>query len=344
MILAALMTTTMIATGGFGIFSDNPLTEAFKEVIGENFPVDFLNQFNTYMANLSAPQIPPVADSNTDRESSPDPVGALLSLFEKNTGADSNNKTPFPIEETLVALASTQTKVVLIQNANFTMTQAQIQTLTAIPTITLTSQPTVTQSPIPTQTFQLIYYPPTATKKPEPVVNPPTFTFTPTNTPTPVPTHLLLYSTFVSPGNLGSRSSLDGSCVQPWGYSNYHAFIGYSNADSIANMPSNYGIPINLPVQSLSNVIISADWASLMDGNIDVTLNFAGVVSSTWWSGVEDEFGNFIDGTTLNCDGWTNDTSLFTGNFGVRNQTDATWIKSGTRDCSLAAAVVCIAY
>lgn len=341
MLLGTLLTTTMIATGGYGAFSDNPLTSAFQDVIGENFPPELLNPFNAFMANLSAPQIPPVTDSESDRESPLDPVGAILSLFEKNTSiTNSNNKTPFPIEATLVALASTQTEVVSIQNTSFTMTQAQIQTQTAMPTITLTSLPTMTQTTVPTLTsLPVYYYPPTATEKPEP-----TPTFTPTNTPVPAPTHLLLYSTFLSPGNLGSRSSLEGQCIQPWGYSSYHAFIGYSNIDSIANMPSNYGIPTNLPVQSLSNVIIATDWASLMDGNIDVTLNSAGVVSSTWWSGVEDEFGNFVDGTTLNCDGWTNSTSLFTGNFGVRNQTDATWIMSGTRDCSLAAAVVCVAY
>ena len=331
----------MIATGGFGVLSDNSVTYAFQDLIGENFPVDFLNRFNTYMANLSAPQIPPAPDSGADKGSPLDPVGIILSVFKQNIpSVDQTNKTLSPIESTLIALASTQTEVVAIQNTNLTMTQAQIQTQTAIPTITKTLLPTVTQTTVPTWTpLPVYYYPPTATEEPEPEP-----TFTPTDTPIPAPTHLLLYSTFISPGNLGPRSSLDGSCVQSWGYSNYHAFIGYSNADSIANMPSTYGIPTNLPVQSLSSVVIATDWAALMDGNIDVTLNSAGIVSSTWWSGVEDEFGNFIDGTTLNCNGWTNGTTLSTGNVGVRNQTDPTWIKSGTRDCSLAAAVVCIAY
>ncbi len=348
MLPAALLTTIMVATGGFGAFSDNPLTEAFQDVIAENFPVELLNPFNAYMANLSAPQIPLEADSGVGKVSPPDPVGAILSLFEKSTSVtDSNNKTPFPIESTLVALASTQTEVVSIQNANFTMTQSQIQTQTAFPTITVTSLPTVTQSPIPTQTFQLIYYPPTATKKPEPV-NPPTFTFTPTNTPTPIPNHLTLYKGAISTGGFGPRSSADALCTAglPAGFSTYHAFVGFSASDSIANMATNYGMPTNLPIQSVTNVVIANDWADLMDGTIDVTLSAAGVLSpgDWWWSGSEDGFGNHINGTTASCMGWTSNSGSDPGIAGYHGDPNSPWLRDTIAGCGDPLPVLCIAY
>ncbi len=343
MLLAALLTTTMIVTSGFGAFSDNPLTEAFQVVISESFPAELVNLFNAYMANLSAPQIPLAPDSGTDKVSLPDPVGTILRLFAKNTSnTDSNNKTPFPMESTLAALASTQTEVVSIQNANLTMTQAQIQTLTAIPTITLTSLPTITQTTVPTWTpLPVYYYPPTATEKPEPE---PTFTFT----PIPLPNHLVLYEGNGLPtGNLGPRSNADAFCSSslPAGFSNSHAFIGFSVSDSIANMPINYGVPTNLPIQSDTNIVIANNWADLMDGNIDVSLSAAGVLfpGDIWWSGSESDGVQDTPIYTPDCQEWTNGIT-FSGAYGNSDNLDSTWIHDSNLLCFNVISVLCVAY
>lgn len=345
MLLAALLTTVMVATGGFGAFSDNPLTTAFQDVIGENFPVDFLNQFNAYMANLSAPQIPPAADSESDGESPPDPVGMILSFFGSESTFVANE--PSFIDATITALAQTQTQVVISQSRTATITPVQTHTQTFIPSVTFTSPPTVTQSPIPTWTFRPIYFPPTATNQPEPK---PTFTFTntPTFTPTPVPNRLVLYLGGISEGNIGPRSTADAFCASNpiSGFSNYRAFIGYSTSDSIANLASNYGIPINLPIQSVTNIVIANDWTDLMDGNIDVALSAAGVLSpgDWWWSGAEDGFGNHIDGTTPSCFGWSSNSGSDPGSSGYHGSTDFTWLRDAVAGCGDPLAVLCIAY
>ena len=123
MLLAALLTTTMIVTGGFGAFSDNPLTEAFQVVIGESFPAEMVNLFNAYMANLSAPQIPPGPDSASDGESPLDPVGVILSFFDTVSISTANE--PSFIDATITALAQTQTQVAVIQSRTVTITQVR---------------------------------------------------------------------------------------------------------------------------------------------------------------------------------------------------------------------------
>lgn len=342
MLFTALLTTTMIATGGFGVLSDNSVTYAFQDLIGENFPVDFLNRFNTYMANLSAPQIPPAPGSESDRESQPDPVGMILSFF--GTESISTVSEPFFMDATITALAETQTQVSVIQSRTPTITT---QTQTAIPSVTLTLPPTATQSPIPTWTFPPVYFPPTATEKIEPY---PTFTFTntPTNTPTPIPNRLVLYNSYGLPtGNLGPRSNVDAFCSSslPSGFSNYHAFIGFSASDSIANMPINYGLPTNLPIQSDTNIVIANNWADLMDGNIGVSLSAAGVLSpgDIWWSGSESDGVQDAPIYTPDCQEWT-DGVTFSGAYGNADNIDATWIHDSNLLCFNAASVLCIAY
>jgi hypothetical protein len=340
MFFAATLTTVMVATGGFGILSGNSLTDAFQNVIGENFPLELLNPFNAFMENLSAPQIPLAPDSNPNKVSPPDPVGAILSLFADDSTATDE---PFFIEATITSLAQTQTQVAVIQSRTATATQVQTHTQTAIPSITFTLPPTATLSPIPTWTFQPIYLPPTATDRPEPK---PTFTFT--NTPTPVPNHLVLYLGGVSEGNIGPRNTGDAFCAAnlPAGFSNYRVFIGYSSSDSISNMASNYGIPTSLPIQSVTNVVIANDWADLMDGTIDVALSAAGVLSpgDWWWSGSEDGFGTHIDGTTANCTGWTSNNGADPGIAGYHGDPNSSWLRDTIAGCGDPLAVLCIAY
>ena len=60
-LVTALLTTTMVATGGFGALPDNPVTQALQEEIGQNIPEPLLNPLNSYLEQLSAPTIRPRA-------------------------------------------------------------------------------------------------------------------------------------------------------------------------------------------------------------------------------------------------------------------------------------------
>lgn len=340
-----MLSVVMIATAGFGALPDNTVTKAFQNVIGEYFPPMLLDPFNAFMRKLSAPQIPLEPASGSDGDSPPDPVGFILSLFAENIPAVVVNETPLSIDSTLVALASTQTEVASIQYIRLTMTQFQIETLTAIPTITVTVPPTLTQTTIPTSTPQLVYYyyPPTATEELAPAP-----TFTPTNTPTPVPNHLTLYKGATTTGGFGPRSSADALCAAslPAGFSNYHAFVGFSASDSIANMATNYGMPTSLPIQSVTNTVIANNWADLMDGSIASALSASGVLSpgDWWWSGAEDGFGNHINGTTPACIGWSSSSGSDPGSAGYHGATNLNWLRDTVAGCGDPLALLCIAY
>lgn len=186
----------------------------------------------------------------------------------------------------------------------------------------------------------------TATPPTEPTATPTlTPTPTPTLTPTPVPSPIILYDAGgLYYGNLGGRSGADSLCASniPSGYSNYRAFISVDSGDSIANMPSNFGVPSNLPIYSTSNNLIASDWADLLDGTISMTLEAAGVLSSgsTWWS------GSFYDGSTFyTCSGWTSNMTSSYGSAGRSDSLNSFWIElDGYPDCAVSSHVLCIAY
>ena|GEM_PF-3193082 len=109
----------------------------------------------------------------------------------------------------------------------------------------------------------------------------------------------ILYEAGAYSGNLGDRAATDALCAgsRPAGYTRHRAFIGHSTADSIANMPTNYGISTAAPIKSATGIAIANNWADLVDGNIANTLNAAGIVSTppAWWSGVAASDGTHID-------------------------------------------------
>ena len=155
---------------------------------------------------------------------------------------------------------------------------------------------------------------------------------------------IILYEGGTSTGNIGPRATADAICTAgiPSGFSNARAFIGYSAADSIANMPSNYGIPTNVPIQSVTSVVIANDWADLTDGTIATSLNGAGLSGSQWWSGAEDASGSFIDGVTVNCLEWT--SNLLTGVPGFFNDPGIYWIRAGIGSCTATRTILCVGY
>ena len=168
----------MVATGGFGAFPNNPLTQTFQEVIGEAVPAEFLTPFNSFMDLISAPRIQPKPDSVSTNESTLDPIGMLEEWLTVDTPTAIPQETVELVNfETAVALiGETQTQIAITQDAfTFTPPATQTQTFTSVPTLTFS--PTSTQSSTPTSTVVWIYVSPTKTPKPKPA-----------NTSTPSPT------------------------------------------------------------------------------------------------------------------------------------------------------------
>ncbi len=156
---------------------------------------------------------------------------------------------------------------------------------------------------------------------------------------------ILLYSAGSHDGDLGNRAATNALCAAaiPAGYTNSRAFIAHSTADSIANMPANYSIPTNIPIQSTSGVKFADNWADLLDGNIANTLTSAGL--GTWWSGAENADGSHIDGTTEDCNDWTSISSSVGGKVGLSTETDSRWMANPiSAGCHQALNLLCLAY
>ncbi|NJC98713.1 MAG: hypothetical protein FIB03_20670 [Anaerolineae bacterium] len=124
LLVATLLTTSMVATGGFGALPDNPVTQAVQEVIGENAPESLLEQINSYLDQLSAPTIEP--QFNETRNPPLDLVGLLIG----DTTFESSDGSSLSITET-----PTVTSTPLITETP-SSTPARTATLTATPTFT----------------------------------------------------------------------------------------------------------------------------------------------------------------------------------------------------------------
>lgn len=125
----ALLTTGMVATGGFGTLPDNPITQTFQEEIGENLPDTILDPINSLLDELAVPTIPPQPDS------SPNPSLDLIGLFL----GDTITGTPISVDT---------------PSATFTLTSSPTSTATRTltPTLTTTATSTATSTATPTLT------------------------------------------------------------------------------------------------------------------------------------------------------------------------------------------------
>ncbi|HEY3494861.1 MAG TPA: hypothetical protein VGK73_09255 [Polyangiaceae bacterium] len=129
------------------------------------------------------------------------------------------------------------------------------------------------------------------------------------------------------------RGGLDAVCAAAKGTLGIsggtpHALISVSESDAIADFPSLYGLPTDRPFEGPSGAVIADDFADLLDGSIDRSLEAAGVVVSEpgfWFT------GSNSDGTASenNCSGWTSTdfSSTIRANYGYTGSTDSdgTW-------------------
>lgn len=344
MLFVLAATTTLVATGGFGTFPNNPATQALQQSISANLSSDYLDPFNDYLESLAVPTIPPGPASQPGLPF--DPIGAVEDIFAEEPP-------PPTVDESSIvssAVASIlQTVTQLIPTATITGTPTLTITPTVSPSATLspTISPTVTLAPV------VIFIPPTRTPRPTDAA--PTDDLTATvlastttpaaSTSTPV-SYLVLYDGGSSNGNLVDRTSVNALCTDslPSGFSKAVAFIGFTSTDTVSNIPSTYGIPTGVPIKSTSNVVVANNWADLLDGTIATTLSSAGVVSSYWWSGMEKN-GTSLDGSTADCNNWTSSANTDSGNYGDFQQTDTRWITgAATNVCDQTLAILCIGY
>ncbi len=134
----------------------------------------------------------------------------------------------------------------------------------------------------------------------------------------------------------GTLTFPDNSCTQ------VRAVISFDAADSIANMPGNYSIPVNRSINGPNNFVIASDWGTLIAGTSGNNLAAGNVMapSTQWWS-FSTLGGNFDN--TNNCAGGNDGT---TGNGVIGNSSTAgnTWVSGGPVSCPGPAKLLCICY
>ena len=140
-LVTALLTTTMVATGGFGALPDNPVTQTLQEEIAQNIPEPLLNPLNSYLEHLSAPTIRPQLTSETN------PPLDLVGLFVGDSmseppasisGGGASDETSTPTE----ADTDVGTPTMTATPSTHTATPTRTSTGTFTPTATLTSTST----------------------------------------------------------------------------------------------------------------------------------------------------------------------------------------------------------
>lgn len=152
-------------------------------------------------------------------------------------------------------------------------------------------------------------------------------------------------------GGTGSaRTGADNSCLASRGAlafadntcNRVRAVISLSSADSIGNLPANYGIPTNSSINSPNGFVIANDWFTLVSGTSGNNLGGSGVMTAAtaWWS--FSTLGGNYDNTN-NCIGGTDGT---TGNGAIADSSTSgnTWLASGTNTCPGSARLLCICY
>ncbi|MGH7436637.1 MAG: hypothetical protein ACRENE_13265 [Polyangiaceae bacterium] len=147
-----------------------------------------------------------------------------------------------------------------------------------------------------------------------------------------------------SPGGaLGGRSGIDTLCANAAQteagprFANVHGFITVNVTDEIKDMPANYGVPTDRPIESSTGAVVASDWSHLLGGSIDIALTSADVILSGnfWYSGSNPD-GSIattpVDGGGVHpftCSGWTDGATLFDGAYGLAYSTTSNWMTSG---------------
>jgi hypothetical protein len=149
----------------------------------------------------------------------------------------------------------------------------------------------------------------------------------------------------------GGRTGADDLCVAAaakladasFSLAHVHAFVSVSDLDEIRDMPSNYGVPTDRPVGSVSGNAVAADWRGLLGGTLLQSLNDAGIRTggSGWYSGSNAD-GSVATTTTTDggvhpytCSGWTSVDGFLDGEYGLGGDTTSGWISVSRATCAL---------
>ena len=102
---------------------------------------------------------------------------------------------------------------------------------------------------------------------------------------------------------------------------------------------------VSLPVYGPTGIQVSSTWTGLWDGNIDNSLEEAGVLGGevyTPWLSASTSSGNYD--TTNNCNHWNNGSTAYSMSVGNYLLTGSGWIAETTITCNDSRSIICVAW
>lgn len=177
-----------------------------------------------------------------------------------------------------------------------------------------------------------------------------------TNTPAKM---YLFYTPGATAGDLRSftaaptaREGADGMCaIARSSYSfadnrcnKVRGVVSLSSADTIANLPTNYGVPADRPLFGPNGTTIAENWQQLTTGTLASSLLDAGVAASSmhkFWS-FADLTGEYS--STATCDGGTSSLGSFAGQTGDPTLISSSWKTAANQNCNTSAYVLCLCF
>ncbi len=168
---------------------------------------------------------------------------------------------------------------------------------------------------------------------------------------TPVlPDRLVIFDGGGVTGAIGGRSGADVLCGQAAQSTpgvplaaKTRALISVSADDEIRDFPVAFGVPTDRMITGPNWQVIADDWADLLDGSIDQSLDAAGAQTATgfWYTGSLDD-GSVA---TTTCSGWTHGSALFGGRYGSTQSTSGSWMSISNATCGTSSYhVLCLAW
>lgn len=161
------------------------------------------------------------------------------------------------------------------------------------------------------------------------------------------PTPIVIYHAGASTGNIGNRATADTRCVtyKPVGVTqaNVRAFISYNVTDEIRDMPTNYSVPTNVPIEGPTGVLLANSWTDMAVADFVILNNLQSVAlfAGEWWSGTDSTLQVF----SFTCNSWTSNSAFVEGNYGSTASTFP-WIYVSTSNmwCNNSRYLLCIAF
>lgn len=138
-------------------------------------------------------------------------------------------------------------------------------------------------------------------------------------------------------GNLGGRAGADQLCAQASSSvcpasSSVHAVLSVSDADAIANMPANFGLPTDLPIRRPSGTLIVSTWADIFGDALQAPI----APWIVYWTG-----STSTGALTESCAGWTSSASSELGRFAYGDETTSMCIDGSNFRCDKAIPLLC---